>query len=178
MAQSHQTCPSEVSLEFLVFTCLIYLIIKSQETRWTGFWFIPNRFYVNSFYISTQDPCIKEYKMYFFKAILRRIKIHEVVSMRIAKNLMYGYVFPIFFSATCTDFSMVKMPPRNIWIRLFSCALQTTTILHCLYCAKLSAQIIKCIELWEFSTHPLKQNKHKLPCGLGQQQSWLRQGIQ
>ena len=91
---------------------------------------------------------------------------------------MYGYVFPIFFSATCTDFSMVKMPPRNIWIRLFSCALQTTTILHCLYCAKLSAQIIKCIELWEFSTHPLEQNKHKLSCGLRQQQSWLRQGIQ
>ena len=70
---------------------------------------------------------MKEFEMYFFKSILRRIKIHEVVSMRIAKNLMYGYVFPIFFSATCTDFSMVKMPPRNIWIRLFSCALQTTT---------------------------------------------------
>ena len=70
---------------------------------------------------------MKGYEMYFFKSILRRIKIHEVVSMRIAKNLMYGYVFPIFFSATCTDFSMVKMPPRNIWIRLFSCALQTTT---------------------------------------------------
>ena len=30
---------------------------------------------------------MKEYEMYFLRSILRRINIHEVVSMRIAKNL-------------------------------------------------------------------------------------------
>ena len=62
---------------------------------------------------------MKEYEMYFLRSILRRINIHEVVSMRIAKNLMYGYVFPIFFFCNMHRFFDGKNAPSEYLDKAF-----------------------------------------------------------